>query len=152
MVCNSHGALSHHCSVAINESTVLLIGGKIGSDTLNLIWAYDFVINRWTWDLPRMNESREDHSCGTYLNQNGELEVMLIGGYSTETLEVRPSSEVLISSKMQSWELGPDLPKALTEHSSVVFQNSIYVIGGWSDRWSNSRSQQIFRLEIGKAN
>ena len=42
-----------------------------------------------------------------HLNQNGELEVMLIGGYSTETLEVRPSSEVLISSKMQSWELGP---------------------------------------------
>ena len=98
-----------------------------------------------------MKVKRITHAQLTHLNQNGELEVMLIGGYSTETLEVRPSSEVLISSKMQSWELGPDLPKALTKHSSVVFQNSIYVIGGWSDRWSNSPSQQIFRLEIGKA-
>ena len=144
-------SLSHHCSIAINESTVLLIGGKIGYDTLNLIWAYDFVTDRWTWDLPRMNKSREDHSCATYLNENGELEVMVIGGYSTETLDVRNSSEVLLPSKMQGWELGPELPKALTKHSSVVFQNSIYVIGGWSDRWSNSPSQQIFRLEIGKA-
>ena len=57
---------SYHCSVAINEGTVLLIDGKIGSDNLNLIWAYDFVTDRLTWELPRMNESREDHSCTTY--------------------------------------------------------------------------------------
>ena len=48
-----------------------------------------------------------------HLNQNGELEVMVIGGYSTETLEVRPSSEVLISSKMQNWELGPDFTQSI---------------------------------------
>ena len=76
----------------------MLIGGKIGSDTLNLNWAYD---------LPRRNESREDHPCATYLNQNGDLEVMVTGGgYRTETLEARKSSEVL-----QSWELGPNYPK-----------------------------------------
>ena len=97
-----------------------------------------------------MKVERITHAQLTHLNQNGELEVMLIGRYSTETLKVRPSSEVLISSKMQSWELGPDLPNALTKHSSVVFQNSIYVIGGWSDPWSNSPTQQIFRLIIGK--
>ena len=55
-----------HCSIAINKSSVMVIGGFLQGSHSSKTYVYNLNIHEWT-PGPELKYSRSDHACASIL-------------------------------------------------------------------------------------
>jgi len=88
--------------------------------------------------LPVMNTGRRNHACTKFLNDNGEITLLVTGGRDQTNSEVS-STEIYVDS---TWLYAASLPSARHTHVSITLNNSVFVIGG---RGGDSYLDEILR-------
>ena len=100
--------ISAHCTLKINETTVLITGGtqdgKYGSDATWFMDIFTFKISPG----PRLRTGREDHGCAT-LNLGGKNYGIITGGWRFKTLdttEILDLQDLEASKPWKFWKNG----------------------------------------------
>jgi len=123
-----------HCLVKINDSTLLMIGGRSGSITENTFF-FDIGETKWM-PGPALHFARFGHGCGIIdwfnpVTNQLEKVVFAVGGHNDEYLD---TVEMLFLNDQNienlKWVLGPKLPKTASHGTVVEFNNSIVLVGG----------------------
>ncbi len=136
-------AVSGHCIVHINSSTVLSIGGLNIQGPMKSTFFYNKNKNKWT-PGPSLNTARVDLTCGILLWRNStsaniEKVVVAAGGWDVDdTSQIwTNSTELLYFDDLdiieKDWTKGPDLPSIVYDAAMVEYNNTVILIGGGED-------------------
>jgi hypothetical protein len=121
-----------HCSVLVNSTTVMIIGGRQNDSTSPNTYFFNTETEVWT-EGPQLKNRRSGHSCGRIRKnrQSQEFSIVVAGGYYK--LSLLSSVEILdLGSK--EWRKGPDLPFGIYEGEMVEDQSGgVVLVGGESD-------------------
>ena len=110
--------ISSACMVAVDDNTVLLIGGYLYPfDLTNHMWKYD--IQNDTWEpMPEMVLPRAQHSCATVRDPNdGTVKIIVAGGKIEKHQGCRTVE--IFHMNTQMWTKGPDLPFSTSLHQLI---------------------------------
>ena len=123
-------AMYAHCSIKINDSVILVTGGK-SRNPGNQTYFHNFKTGFWS-DGPELNQSRFQHGCKSFYIGN-DLILVVAGGFGTKGM--LKSVEFLNVNKLEEGWITPkntELPIAMAEFSLVMSLNkkSIFAIGG----------------------
>ena len=129
--------LDEHCQVTVG-SDVFVIGGLIrngGSSAVSTVYKLSDGI--WTI-FSSIKTPRRKHMCSVL---NGTIYVMggvgyPVSGYFSSVEMLTPASNDLVA--------GPPLPAAVLDGQSVLYNNTVFVLGGWSNNVVNTG---IYRLD-----
>ena len=93
--------LSGACIAAINESTLILVGGYSNepADSIRKSWYFDIESETWS-EGPEMKNDHKSHSCGVFDGPNGRIVVTVTNG------NVDNSTELLFLDKPDQWLKG----------------------------------------------
>ena len=127
------------CSVLINFTTVMLIGGAKYTDAASFgeavgnTWFYNIHDGKWR-PGPSLQYARFGHSCGVIGNKITQKHIVIVSGGMYEingTRQVISSVEILKFFKPElKWENGPSLPKSIVFGSMIENHKGVYMIGG----------------------
>jgi len=68
-----------HCGVTVDQSKIVLIGGKIAPSSVTLMEGLNEGETSTSKNLPSLNIGRYDHACGAYLKEDGNMELIVVG-------------------------------------------------------------------------
>ena len=133
-------AVSGHCIVHINSSTIISIGGLNTSSPVKNTYFYNKKMDKWT-SGPSLNTARVDLTCGIlfWINpatDNMEKVVVAVGGWNMDqNLKIwENSTELLYFNDIdiieKQWNLGPDLPIIPYDAAMVEYNNTMILVGG----------------------
>jgi hypothetical protein len=97
--------VSSHCIVSLNDTTLILIGGKLQSVTYSkATWFYNTDHKTWT-DGPSLTIGRESHSCALFKSpQHGHTDTVIVtGGWNGAK---KLASTEMLNLDSNSWESG----------------------------------------------
>ena len=140
-------SLHGHCVVAINKTTVLVIGGENDNGISNKTHVYNFDFDKW-YIGPELLKERSFHACGVFQNSTNWM-IAVIGGENDQG-EVLDSVEfaVLDEDNTQTmtweWKYGPQFPFKLTDSTAVSSNSKLYFVGGTAKE--DSRLNTIYEL------
>ncbi|WP_209400251.1 kelch repeat-containing protein [Pseudozobellia sp. WGM2] len=122
------GAREGHSTVVFNNK-IWVIGGSEGPDQFNDVWYSDDGI---TWSLAIENAQfspRMDHTTVVHDNK-----MYLIGGTSVTNFSPSFYNDIYVSTDGITWtQISAESSfEVRSDHTSLVFDNKIWVIGGWS--------------------
>ncbi|GFS02631.1 Tip elongation aberrant protein 1 [Elysia marginata] len=144
----------HHAACCVGNH-VYIYGGKDRYSPLKDLWRLDVVTGQWEslapWgvDLPHL----QGHTMTAYRSQ-----VLIFGGSFSESVIEETPLWILSTDLHCLRQYHPDSPSCARptgrrEHSCVVYQNSIYIYGGFSDSggstdefWSFNIEEEVWRL------
>ena len=135
---NNNGAQAMEPLVPANDQDIIILGGrsKDGNDgVLNAVEKFNIVEGEST-ELPRMNQPRVVSASCIYNNN-----IMVTGGYSGQ--DGLDSIEVLNMNQLPfRWMMFQGkLPFKLSGHVAIVYQDKLYVIGGYD--WSGRKTSDL---------
>jgi hypothetical protein len=133
-----------HCMVAVNSTTVMVIGGSQNVQFSGKTFYFTFGKESWT-DGPALKYKRIFHSCGRIQSNKQSLDMSIIvaGGFDTSYL---PTVEIL-GDGSNEWKTGPELPFGIGYGQMVEDQKGgVVLIGGYS---SISYSNTLYQLPHG---
>jgi len=147
-------AVSGHCIVHINSSTIISIGGFNTSSPVKNTYFYNKKIDKWT-PGPTLNIARVDLTCGVLLWRNPlsddmEKVVVAAGGWSgDQNLKMwANSTELLYFNDIdiieKQWTAGPELPSISYAAAMVEYNNTVILVGGGED------ANQLYQLSSPK--
>jgi len=120
--------LMHECIISLKNSFVLTGGDNSitgGSDTVTQ-YNYGGLMR----ELPVLNEGRNGHGCGFYVNNEHKIVLLVAGGHDgSSTLS---STEMLFYDDPKSWTWGKALPYPWRWPVGVSVGNRFLLIGGGS--------------------
>jgi hypothetical protein len=96
--------VSYHCLVSLNDTTLLLIGGRLQGGTYSkATYYYNTDHNTWT-DGPSLTIGRDDHSCALFKSpQHGHTDTVIVtGGFDGGEL----ASTEFLNLESNSWQSG----------------------------------------------
>jgi hypothetical protein len=138
--------ISRHCSVLVNSTTVMLIGGwqngRMSPDSYLLNTANEV----WT-EGPHLSNIRSHASCGRIRkdSQSQEFSIIVAGGLDEDG--TRMSSVEILDLGSNEWRAGPTLPLEILGAKMVEYQNGeVILVGGSSDQLGS-----LFQLHHGGA-
>ena len=144
----------NHCAVALNSTTVMVIGGQSGTitslqDSSKTFW-YNFELGHWI-EGPELSIARGRHAC-TVFETEDELRIYVVGGVNSQyhdldSVEIAVLDQDNILTMNWNWIEGPRFPFRIREHALVSTNLGLYVIGGY--RWEGNNynySDSIFEL------
>ena len=135
--------LTNHCVLAINKTTVLVIGG-LKNDTgyaSKKTFGYNFELGQW-YNGPDMLNERVDHACGVIKNSLN-LMVAVIGGYNNnqngylDSVEFAVLDEDTTSTMTWEWKYGPQFPFKIAFSTAISINSKLYVVGGRREQSSS---------------
>ena len=135
--------LYYACAITVNDTHVLITGGKSDSQTSGTsgtIW-FDSVNERFS-SGPTLNSVRRSHGCGKIKSvDTNEVYLIVAGGYDEST---RIDSTEILEPGSNEWMLGPKLPVPIAEMMMVEdkVSNSVLLVGGYD----TASSDKIFKL------
>ena len=104
-------AMTQHCVVKLNDSTVLFIGGFNTSSSYFHTFTENFY-GIWS-EGPSLSKPRHGHACGIFEQGDQTLIYVTGGSTSNDEKEVLKSTEVLeLSNVHLGWRFGSNLPDA----------------------------------------
>jgi len=120
------------CTIAEQDTNTVIVTG--GHD----VWT---MVTRYSADgssevFPPLNEGRDNHACGSYLDKSGTRVLIVTGGYYEYFIS---STEVLVGSA-STWTTVNPFPFALVGMRGVTVNNMFYVLGGTTDGGSGTKS------------
>eukprot|EP01083_Nonionella_stella_P106062 305540_1 len=130
-VLKANVALDDPCMTNLNSEFLFLLGGSISPNYQSGFHIFDLNTKQWINDGPDMLEPRVYFSCDTHRDH---LYVMG-GGNAVEALDTVIVIDIRNVSTInhQNWSaLDDTLSAKKNQLHSVVFEDDIYVIGGWS--------------------
>ena len=123
-----------HCTVEINSTTLLSIGGSAANggtiDPISNTYFYNVEENLWT-SGPSLNIARTLHSCAVLnwknpsTNQHEKV-VVAAGGDQLSSVELLFIDGI----ETRGWKMGPSLPNYAYLSTLIEYQNSVVLIGG----------------------
>ncbi len=132
-----------HCTVKVNSSTLISIGGfKYSNDTSpqNNVYMYNVHENKWT-PGPSLNKGRGFLSCGILKWNNPETNVIekivvVAEGRTIESRNGEVTSVELLHLKNDDsfkgeWVMGPELPFGYAASAIIEYNNSIIISGNF---------------------
>jgi hypothetical protein len=121
----------YHCMVAVNSTTVMVIGGFQDGYESRKTYYFTFGEESWT-DGPELKTKRVYTSCGRIRKdqESQEMSIIVAGGY--DGLSIKPSVEILKEGSNE-WQTGPELPLSIVWSQMVEDPNGgVVLIGGES--------------------
>ena len=141
---NNNGAQAMEPLVHANDQDIIILGGRYGlarDEVTNTVEKFNIVEGKST-ELPRMNQPRTQTASCVYNNN-----IMVTGGCNgpddLDSIEVlnmnqHPLRWMMFQSK---------LPFKLLDHVAIVYQDKLYVIGGYNGS-VKKKSDQIHELAL----
>ncbi len=141
---NNNGAQAMEPLVPANDQDIIILGGRSedGKDAvLNTVEKFNIVEGKST-ELPRMNQPRVVSASCIYNNN-----IMVTGGFNGQ--DILDSIEVLnMNQHPLRWMMFQGkLPFKLSAHVAIVYQDKLYVIGGYNYS-ENKTSGRIHELAL----
>ena len=141
---NNIGAQATDPRVSANNHDIIILGGRYGSGVdkvSNTVEKFNIVEGKST-ELPPMNRQRVLSASCVY---NGD--VIVTGGFDgqrcTDSIEILKTTQHPLRWTM----FGGKLPVKLMSHSSIIYQNKLYVIGGHN--WNEQKTSDIiYELDL----
>ncbi len=138
-----------HCSVLVNSTTVMVIGGSQNDSTSSNTYLFNTEFEIWVKG-PQLKTKRVLHSCGRIRknSQSQDFSIIVAGGFDYDASNL-PSVEILdLDSK--EWRKGPDLPFGIYEAQMVEDQSGgVILVGGFTN--SNVFLDTLYQLPHGGA-
>jgi hypothetical protein len=101
--------LSFHCLVSLNETIILLIGGKSNEATISATFYYNIDFETWT-EGPPLITARFSHSCALFKSplHNHNDTVIVTGGYIIDINDenIEQSSTEFLNLDSNLWTSG----------------------------------------------
>ena len=136
-----------HCSVLVNSTTLMLIGGWQNSELSSKTYYFNTEDEIWT-EGPQLKNERYWHSCGRIRknSQSEEFSIIVAGGFQG-FFPILSSVEILDSGSNE-WRKGPELPIGILSSQMVEDSNGgVVLVGGDSD--SEGYLDTLFQLSHG---
>ena len=135
---NNNGAQAMKPLVPANVQDIIILGGHNGlarDEVTNTVEKFNIVEGTST-ELPRMNQPREGSASFVYNNN-----IMVTGGNSGQ--DGLDSIEALnMNQHPLRWMMFQGkLPFKLSAHVAIVYQDKLYVIGGYN--WSENKTSDV---------
>eukprot|EP01083_Nonionella_stella_P032694 89465_1 len=130
-VLKANVALDDPCMTNLNSEFLFLLGGSISPNYQSGFHIFDLNTKQWINDGPDMLEPRVYFSC----NAHRDHLYVMGGGNAEEALDTVIVIDIRNVSTInhQNWSaLDDTLSAKKNQLHSVVFEDDIYVIGGWS--------------------
>jgi hypothetical protein len=136
--------IEDHCSVLVNATTVLIIGGMQNDSVPTNTYYFNTENEIWT-EGPSFKNRRFSHSCGKIRtnNQSQEFSIIIAGGYDGAPYL---SSVEILDSGSKEWRKGPELPLGITDAQMVEDQNGGVVLVGGSYYYNSTTSYYLDTL------
>jgi N-acetylneuraminic acid mutarotase len=116
-------------ATAVYENKIYVIGGEFYSPTLETVEVYDPLTDSWTFAAPIPEPRRL--MCANVVNGK----IYVVGGYtnqaSTAPDQGLTNTTQVYDPKANVWSTAADIPNAIGSYASTVFDNKIYVFGGF---------------------
>jgi hypothetical protein len=123
------GTMYAHCSVLVNPTTVMVIGGAQSYQYSNKTYFFNTENEIWS-EGPQLKNKRRGHSCGTIRknSQSQEFSVIVAGGWDSNKIF---SSVEILDPGSNEWRKGLDLPFGITDAQMVADPNGgVVLVGG----------------------
>ena len=134
-----------HCSVALDQDTLVVIGGKTNGFLNNILSLMEMkdVAGSGSWiGLPSMSQSREGHGCEV-THYQGRRGIMVAGGYTGNPQKGAITSHVeFYGVETGQWEVLPGLGQFREYHTLGVVNGNPSVFGGAKPEYL--RSTEVF--------
>ena len=85
----------------------------------------------WVEALPRMEQFRNWHGCGSYQAESGQMILLVAGGWDMTQLSFVSSVETLTLGA-SSWNFAEPLPRKMSNLGSASMDNKIFMLGGYN--------------------
>ena len=132
---NNNGAQAMEPLVPANDQDIIILDGRSKDGVLNTVEKFNIVEGKST-ELPRMNQPRVGSASCIYNNN-----IMVTGGFNGQ--DGLDSIEVLnMNQHPLRWMMFQGkLPFMLYDHVVIVYQDKLYVIGGYN--WSENKTSDL---------
>ena len=127
-----------NCCAAAIEAGMLVIGGQHAYPPIASCECYNLATQSWT-SIADMRTARDQAACVALPDGN----VMVLGGFSESSVET-------YNVHINEWHAGVDMPVSRHAHAAVLYEDSVYVIGGF--RGDGMHSLPVFVLIFRLAN
>ncbi len=120
-----------HCMVALNSTTVMVIGGWQNGKLIGNSYYYTFGEASWT-NGPRLRYNRNVHSCGRIKRDEAtqEMTIIVAGGYDGSYFL---SSVEILDEASSAWQTGTGLPLGIGHAPMIEDPNGgVILIAGAS--------------------
>jgi len=115
-----------------NGTHIFVVGGRAIGLALNIVDVYDPSTDTWT-RVSSMPISLATEYCVIYFNGK----IYVAGGRTGASPSINPVKTLLIYDiATDTWSYGADLPFNVSDASAIVFDNKIYLFGGF-DAYGN---------------
>ena len=131
--------LTGHCIVAINSTTLMLIGGYDGDTFRNDTYFLEFGLWR---KGPDLQIARDTHTCGIIQDTETFEEYLVVAGGST-SYDTLDSVEVLSLKNGKEFFEGLRMPNSLARHNMVRYNDSLLAIGGYDGGYYSSAIYEL---------
>jgi hypothetical protein len=135
-----------HCSVLVNSSTVMIIGGYQNGEKSSNTYLFNAENEIWTAG-PELKTKRYLHTC-VRIRKNGrsqDFSIIVAGGWNRS---LTLSSVEILDLGGNEWRKGPDLPIGIDSAKMVEDPNGGVILVGVS---SNSYRNTLYQLPHGGA-
>jgi len=113
------------CVINLDEDNRIVIpGGSIGKKTVTL-YDNDYSAH----ELPLLNEGRDSHGCGSFINNQNKLVLIVAGGLNRGRNPLS-STEMFVGLDAEAWIMGEPLPSPRHGARGVSIGNDFYLTGG----------------------
>ena len=122
--------VAFHCMVAINSTTLMLIGGLQNGLISGKTYYFNSVGHIWT-EGPELNHNRIDPSCKRIRTdqRNQKTSIIVAGGGDSSSYI---SSVEILDEGSNEWRVGPELPLNISLAQFVGSENEgVILIGGY---------------------
>ncbi len=129
-------AISVHCMVTVNSTTVMVIGGIQNGLYSGKTFYFTFGEESWTAG-PELKNKRGYHSCGKIRRdkESQEMSIIVAGGWDGAS---ELSSVKILDEGSNEWQTGPELSFVIQDSKMVEDQTGgVVLIGGESRSVSN---------------
>jgi len=130
-----------HCSAAY-DGNIITTGGWGDSGHLSSVEMYQLGASSTT-TLPSLNDARSYPGCSLFTTTNGDLQLIVTGGYGSRSYNDYLSSVEISTKTGSGWssfvKTDNALPGWRLYHTTTLIGQKLYTVGGWTSS-SNQES------------
>jgi len=147
---NHNNTIENDQIVPTSKGQMIIFGGNLSHNNVieklqNELWTFDFSSNTWSCVCNQDIPARTEHSSVVYENS-----LYVFGGfggyYRNDLLSVR--LPLTSESKFTEMSVTGDIPTPRSAHSMVVYNDHIYIFGGWRGIHSIQSNAELFKFNL----
>ncbi len=134
------GKFADHCMVAVNDSAVMIIGGKLSRNVLLFNSIRNVVALQ-----PSVKVKLHGSACGSTTITDGNRKLIIIAGGENDNFLAQSTVEILdMSDEDPAWKLGPELTFRSDYASGITTKDGRFLMVGGSEQVNNQFPGALF--------